>query len=66
MQQLFFPGSLKISPRLAFSQPFQAGQLYESSANGDVLPVLMAEARGLLQILDGESLNGQAHEVAQT
>ncbi len=66
MQQLFFPGSLKISPRLTFSQPFQAGQLHESSANGDVLPVLTAEARGLLQILDGESLNGQAHEVAQT
>ncbi len=66
MQQLFFPGSLKLYPRMAFSQPFQAGQLREISANGNLLPVLTAEANSLLQILDGNSLDGRAHEVAQT
>lgn len=64
VQQLFLPGSLKLYPRLAFSLPFQTGQLRESTANGGVLPVIKAEAYRLLQILDGESLNGHAHEVA--
>jgi hypothetical protein len=66
MQQLFFPNSLKLTPCLAFSQPFQSKHLLESAADGGLLPVLAAEATRLLQILNEKIPIEKAHEVAQT
>lgn len=47
LQQLFFPGSLYLSPRLSFSLPLAAAALRAESATG-ILPVLVAREKRLM------------------
>ena len=47
MQQLLFPNSLKLKPKIAFSRPVTVEELKASDSNG-ILPALTAEASSLI------------------
>ncbi len=48
LQQLFFPGSLYLSPRLSFSPPLAVEALRAESATGRVWPILVAREKRLM------------------
>ncbi|MBU4224955.1 MAG: hypothetical protein KKC71_03955 [Chloroflexi bacterium] len=48
LQQLFFPGSLYLSPRLGFSPPVSVEELHRESGSEQVLPAIIMRAKALL------------------
>ncbi|MDP3186341.1 MAG: hypothetical protein Q8M58_13825 [Anaerolineales bacterium] len=48
LQQLFFPGSLYLSPRLGFSPPVSVEELHRESGSERVLPAIIMRAKALL------------------
>lgn len=48
LQQLFFPGSLFLSPRLTFGAPIQPASVVHHGVDGRVLPWLIAREKQLL------------------
>jgi hypothetical protein len=48
LQQLFFPGSLYLTPRLSFAAPVGAEELRRESRGGSVLPAVIARGKSLL------------------
>ena len=53
MQQLFFPNTLKLRPRLAFSRPLALEELRGEDGRGEVVPALVAEAEKMLAAFAG-------------
>jgi len=48
LQQLFFPGSLYLSPRLGFAPPVSVAELHHESGSEQVLPAIIRRAKALL------------------
>jgi hypothetical protein len=48
LQQLFFPGSLYLSPRLSFAPPVTLDELRADSPAGRLLPALIGREKRLL------------------
>ena len=48
LQQLFFPGSLYLSPRLGFAPPVSVAELHHESSSEQVLPAIIRRAKALL------------------
>lgn len=48
LQQLFFPGSLYLSPRISFAAPVSADELRRESGSERVLPAIIARGKALL------------------
>lgn len=48
LQQLFFPGSLYLSPRLGFAPPVSVAELHHESSSEVVLPAIIRRAKALL------------------
>ena len=49
MQQLFFPGSLKIKPRVSFGPPLSVAELLEDNPQQDLHRAIIHQAQILLE-----------------
>jgi hypothetical protein len=49
MQQILFPGTLRLSPRVSFAPPVTAAELLAETGESDLLPQIVSRAQTLLQ-----------------